>query len=154
MPATPKPKKPLPLFAHEERKVAPQGKPVDPREILSDRMTEAGYRAKVWLILWGAKSIGLINNYRRMKKYGLFAFLGLLYLLLVIAWAPCFGLAFIVIYGLYQSGVANFPVPVAVLLVLVILPIYPYILAWVQQEQYDQWLREYDEGRRKYFEKA
>lgn len=154
MPANSKSKKPLPLLPHEERKVLPQGKPIDPREILGDRMDGAGRRGKAWLFVWGAKSIGLINNFKRMKKYGLFVFFGLLYLLLVIAWTPCFGLAFVMLYGLYQTGSTNFQALAGVLSVLVVLPLSPYVLAWMQQEQYDQWLRDYDETRRKYFEQA
>jgi len=147
-PSTIKTSKPLPLLPEEEREVfGRRGKPYDPQIILNERIPIRRVRAMIWL--FGGKCAPLILNYFRMGRYVLGAALLVLYITWMIAWIMSFGLIFVMVEG-KNSNILVFAF---LFMILVGLPFTPHLLAWVQQEHYQRWLRDFAELRRDYLAK-
>ena len=140
--------KPLPLLPEEEREVlGRKGKPDDPQTILNERVPIRRVRMTMWL--FGGKCAPLIFNYFRMRRPVLGAAMLVLYIAWVVAWMLSFALIFVLV-GDHNTSI---PIFVLILLIVVGLPFTPHLLASVQQDHYEQWLRDFAELRRDYFAK-
>jgi hypothetical protein len=94
--------KPLPLLPEEERKLLPRGKPDNPKSILKQRMP-IGRRARSYMWLLGGKCAPLIFNYFRMGRSALGVLFLVLYIAWVVAWFFCFALSFVLAQQLVQN---------------------------------------------------
>lgn len=144
-----KARKALPLLPEEERKLYPRGLPVHPQQILHESYG-VRHQARAWLVIFGGKSQPLINNYYRMKMTAHGIFFLILYFALFVAWFPAFGIGFLLIQRLATTGEANILALLLCIAVILLMPIFPYIIAWVQTEAYEKWHKTYEQTRTAY----
>jgi hypothetical protein len=137
--------KPLPLLPEEERELLPRGKPDSPQSILKERI-RLGPRGRTSMWLMGGKCAPLIFNYFRMGR----PFLGVFFLILYIAWVVFALFGFGLVFVLTQGHNTNIAIFILLVLIEIGLPFSPRLLAWVQQEHYDEWQRGFTEVRRDY----
>lgn len=138
-----KPGKPLPLLPEEERQALPRGKPQDPWSLIRAPYPVRG-RSRSMMLLFGAKAGPLINNYWKMKKSLLAGFFLIAYISLFIAWFPAFGILFVTGEKLFETGSTNFVALAISAALVLLLPLFPRVIAWVQEAHYQQWVREYE----------
>lgn len=133
-------KKPLPLLPEEEREMLPRGRPYDPQDILrGDHIIPSRLRAR--MMIFGGYSGPLIINYLRMNRNLLFV-IALAYYIFTF-FAAMFGFAFVYVFILQQQ--INIGIIALSILGMLSMPTSPYVIAWVQQEHYEEWKKEHEQ---------
>jgi hypothetical protein len=134
---------PKPLIVDDAPRIFGDNQPKHPKQLIASDMGVSG-RLYGAFVIFGVKVSPLIFNFFRIRRpiYGLISFS--IYVSLLLMWIPAFYIFFTTWISLVKTGTTNFLGICFSTALLIGLPLFPYLLAWIQEPVYDYWVTHRD----------